>query len=124
LKAAVLACPRRRVRSRQREQFMPAPNEFPHHGRADQASPTEHEHAHDPSLLWKPAHRMARRAIIAMRCLRMNIAVQRGVNTKTSQSKSGAKSGEADFLRNLFRSVRTGAAYASLPQRMCYHFQV
>ena len=26
---------------------MPAPNELPHHGRADQACPTENEHAHD-----------------------------------------------------------------------------
>ena len=42
---------------------MPAPNELPRHGRADQACPTENEHAHDLPLLWKPAHWDAQRSI-------------------------------------------------------------
>ena len=56
----------------------PASNALPHHGGADQAGPTENEHAHDPPRLWKPAHPLTRRAIIALRWLCGNIAVQRG----------------------------------------------
>jgi hypothetical protein len=78
---------------------MPAPNELPHHGRADQTGPTKNEHTHDLPLLWKLAHRMARLAI-KMRWLLVNIAVQRGPVTKTTQSRSG----EEDSLRYLFRS--------------------
>jgi hypothetical protein len=57
---------------------MPTANEFPHHGRADDACPTENEHAHHLPLLWKPADLMARRSIITTRWLCMNIALQRG----------------------------------------------
>ena len=45
----------------------PASNALPHHGRADQAGPTANEDAHDLSPLWKPAHPLTRRAIMALR---------------------------------------------------------
>jgi hypothetical protein len=54
--------------------------------------------------------------------LRMNIAMQRGVATKISQSKSDAKSGAQIFFAICFGLIEP--AQTSLPQRMCYHFAV
>jgi hypothetical protein len=79
------------VRSRQRKQFMPAPKELPHHGRADQACPTENEHAHDLPLLWKPAHRVVRLSTITTRRPRTNIAVQRGAIAKKHLNQNRVK---------------------------------
>jgi hypothetical protein len=57
---------------------MPAPNEFPHHGRADQARPAENEYVHDLPLPWKPRSPDDASSIITTRWLCMNIALQRG----------------------------------------------
>jgi hypothetical protein len=68
---------------------MPAPNEFPHHGRADPTCPTENEHPHDLPLLWKPAHRMARRR--SKRCVAFERILRCSSPSQKSLKQNGGK---------------------------------